>query len=342
MAMSINQMANRVPYHGKHSVLRTLSGCPAIHLLIAVPLILAVLLAPIFLSGCTGQAGRPYIDFSSTSPTESTVFGQFDPDVSKNTLRIAVCPTLSQHNTIDAFRAISGYISQKLGRDTILLEKKSYTEINVLLANGGADLAFLANGAYNSYDSIGDIEPLVMQVRFGVPYYHAYIIVPADSTVETLQGLRGKTFAFTDPLSFSGYLVPVHMLRQIDETPESLFSNYIFTYSHEKALLAVANKVVDGAAIGSHVYSESMEKQDGLADQVKIIAISEKSGTGPVVVRKSLGEDVIAQLKEIFLSMDQEPELENALKDLLVDRYVEPIEELYDFPRSIIAELNKR
>ncbi|MDW7656763.1 MAG: phosphate/phosphite/phosphonate ABC transporter substrate-binding protein [Bacillota bacterium] len=340
--MRIRQMANHAPNHGKRHTCRPLADCPASRMSLAVMFALVILLTAILLSGCSGKTGRPYIDFSSTNPTESTGYGQFDPDISKNPLRIAVCPTLSQHNTIDAFRAISGYISRKLGRDAVLLEKKSYIEINVLLANGGADLAFLANGAYNSYDSIGDIEPLVMQVRFGVPYYHAYIIVPADSTVETLQGLRGKTFAFTDPLSFSGYLVPVHMLRQIDETPESLFSNYIFTYSHEKALLAVANKVVDGAAIGSHVYSESLEKQDGLADQVKIIAISEKSGTGPVVVRKSLGEDIIAQLKDIFLSMDQEPELESALKDLLVDRYVEPIEELYDFPRSIIAELDKR
>lgn len=340
--MPIRRMANHAPTYGKRHASRPLSGRPASRLPPSILIVLAVLLAATILAGCAGQANRPYIDFASTSPTGSTGLNPFDPDVSAGTLRIAVCPTLSQHNTIDAFRAISGYISQKLGRDTVLLEKKSYTEINVLLANGGADLAFLANGAYNSYDSIGDIEPLVMQVRFGVPYYHAYIIVPADSPVDSLHGLRGKTFAFTDPLSFSGYLVPVHMLRQINETPESLFSNYIFTYSHEKALLAVANKVVDGAAIGSHVYSESIEKKDGLADQVKIIGISEKSGTGPVVVRKSLGEDVIAQLKDIFLSMDQEPELESALKDLLVDRYVEPIEELYDFPRSIIAELDKR
>jgi phosphonate transport system substrate-binding protein len=305
-------------------------------------LIWAVALLALILSGSACAANRRTIDFQNTEAPEQTRINPFEPGSATNPLRIAICPTLSQYNTIDAYRAISRHLSDRIGRETVLLERKSYTEITVLLANGGADLAFLANGAYNAYASIEDIEPLVMQVRFGVPYYFSYIIVPRDSPAQSLRDLRGQTFAFTDPLSFSGYLVPVHMLKQIGETPENLFSNYIFTYSHEKALQAVANKVVDGASIGSHVYSESLEKDDGLADLVRIIAISEKSGTGPVVVRKSLGAAEIAILKQTFLQMHLQPELKDAMKGLLVDYYVEPMEELYDFPRSIIDELGKR
>ena len=294
----------------------------------------------VFSPGCTASGNRPYIDLQKTNPPESSFSSSENPENPTNILRIAVCPTLSQNETINAFREISLYLGDKLGRSAVLLEKKSYSEINVLLANGGADLAFLANGAYNTYSQMEDIEPLVMQVRFGVPYYYSYIIVPKDSPAQSLDDLRGKTFAFTDPLSFSGYLVPVYMLKQIGEKPENLFSNYIFTYGHQKALQAVANRVVDGAAIGSHVYCESVEKKDGLADLVKIIATSEKSGTGPVVVRKSLGAGDIQILKTAFLHMHEEPGLEDALAALLVDYYVEPDEALYEFPRKIIEELS--
>lgn len=305
-------------------------------------LIILVVILLIVLGGCSSKGERTYIDFRVKDPTANSGISHTQSVDSENLVRIAVCATLSQQDTIEAYRLISSHISEKLGRETVLLERKSYAEINVLLANGGADVAFLANGAYNSYTSVDDIEPLVMQVRFGVPYYFSYIIVHKDSKMQKFGDLRGKTFAFTDPLSFSGYLVPTYMLDQIGEKPENLFSNYIFTYSHEKSLEAVANKVVDGAAIGSHVYSESIEKKDGLADLVRIIAVSEKSGTGPVVVRKSLGQRDISILKEVFLQMDQEPELKEAMKSLLVDYYVEPDLTLYDFPRSVISKLGEK
>ena len=304
-----------------------------------MPLCALVLVVLALSAGCAASGRLPYVDLEKTNPPESSVSDSENPVIPANTLRIAVSPTLSQNETINAFREISLYLGEKLGRNAVLLEKKSYSEINALLANGAADIAFLANGAYNAYSQLEEIEPLVMQVRFGVPYYHSYIIVPKDSPAQSLQDLRGKTFAFTDPLSFSGYLVPVYMLKQIGEKPEKLFSNYIFTYSHQKALQAVANKVVDGASIGSHVYNESVEKKDGLSDLVKIIAISEKSGTGPVVVRKSLGASDIQILRQAFLHMHEEASLADALATLLVDYYVEPDESLYEFPRKIIEEL---
>ena len=305
-------------------------------------LLILLMLLSLTLPACSDPDKRAYINFKVIDPEAAATNNQPQPIDADNLLRIAVCATLSQQDTIEAYRLISSHISTRMGRETVLLERKSYAEINVLLANGGADVAFLANGAYNSYTSVEDIEPLVMQVRFGVPYYFSYIIVHEDSTIQTLEDLRGRTFAFTDPLSFSGYLVPVHMLRQIAEKPENLFSNYIFTYSHEKSLAAVAGKVVDGAAIGSHVYSESQEKRDGLAGSVRILAVSEKSGTGPVVVRKSLGADAIGRLKTIFLQMHQEAELREAMDSLLVDYYIEPDMTLYDFPRKVIDELGEK
>jgi len=249
---------------------------------------------------------------------------------------------LSQKSTIEAYRLLADHIGAKLGRETILLERKSYAEINVLLANGGADVAFLASGAYISYTGLEDIVPLVTQIRFGLPYYHSYIIVAKDSPFYDLEDLKGKTFAFTDPLSFSGYYVPTYMLRQIGETPETFFKSTIFTYGHEKALQAVANRMVDAAAIGSHVHADSLAKGDGLADKVRIVAISEKSGNGPVVVRKGLGDSEIQALRDIFLAMHEQPELQIALKSLLVDAYVETSQDLYIFQRQIIREFGTR
>jgi len=293
-------------------------------------------------TGCSDAVAKPYVDFQDKIDPNAFQSDYAPVPEAEKPLHIAVCPTLSQKNTIEAYRQLASHIGTKLGRDTILLERKSYAEINVLLANGGADVAFLASGAYISYTGLEDIVPLVTQIRFGLPYYYSYIIVSRDSGLTRLEDLRGKTFAFTDPLSFSGYYVPTHMLKQIDETPETFFKSTIFTYGHEKALQAVANRMVDAAAIGSHVHADSLAKKDGLADRVRIVAVSEKSGNGPVVVRKGLGEAEIQTLKEIFLTMHQEPGLQAALSSLLVDAYVETQPELYAFQRQIIHDFGTR
>ena len=349
-------MANRSKHldrfliQGFRRVISTISFTLA-HTRVFVPLLIlamavSLLMLALPLSGCsTAAAARPSrltIDFTDTVSAEEYQSDHTREPEAERALRIAVSPTLSQKSTIEAYRLLAAHIGSKLGRETILLERKSYAEINVLLANGGADVAFLASGAYISYTGLEDIVPLVTQIRFGLPYYHSYIIVAKDSGLTKLEDLRDRTFAFTDPLSFSGYYVPTYMLRQIGESPDTFFKSTIFTYGHEKALQAVANKMVDAAAIGSHVYADSLAKKDGYAERVQIIALSEKSGNGPVVVRKGLGDAEIQSLKEIFLTMHQDPDLKDALSILLVDAYVETSQELYAFQRQIIREFGTR
>ena len=67
-------------------------------------------------------------------------------------------------------------------------------------------------------------------------------IVARDSPVRRFEELRGKRYAFSDPLSNSGHLVPVYMLVRAGETPERFFKRYIFTYSHSANVEAVAVK----------------------------------------------------------------------------------------------------
>lgn len=302
-------------------------------------LVTLILMLPVS-AGCSRKTERSYVDFRQTL-VQSELRVEYDPDSNaEKPLGIAVCPVLSQKQTIEAYRLISAHISKTLGRKTVLIERRSYAEINVLLANGGADIAFLANGAYASYTGIEDIEPLVMQVRFGSTYYHSYIIVPEQSGAKELEDLRGTTFAFTDPLSYSGKIALVYMLKQIGEKPETFFGNYVYTYGHQKSLEAVANNVVDGAAIGSHVYDNAKDDPDGLVSKVRIIKVSEKGGTGPVVARKSLGDELIDAVRKTFLHLHEDPDLKEAMEVLLVDQYVEPELELYENLRNIIHEMD--
>jgi phosphonate transport system substrate-binding protein len=82
--------------------------------------------------------------------------------------------------------------------------------------------------------------------------YQSYLIVHKDSPFRTIEDLKGKTFAFTDPDSNSGSLVPRYWLKQLNTRPEDFFRSITYTYSHDNAIMAVAKQLVDAAAVDGH------------------------------------------------------------------------------------------
>ena len=180
-----------------------------------------------------------------------------------------------------------------------------------------------------------------MQERNNVFYYTGYIIVPRHSKAKSLDDLRGKPFAFSDPLSYSGYLCLAHELQKKGFTPENFFSSYMFTYSHDKSLRAVANNVAAGATISSSVYDHTYRRAPELAEAVRIIEVSEKAGTDPVVVRQSLAREQKAILRELFLAMSQDPDMKPILYGLHIDRFISPQPELYSGIRSMLREVRR-
>ncbi|MDF2928785.1 MAG: phnD [Anaerospora sp.] len=179
---------------------------------------------------------------------------------------------------------------------------------------------------------------LAAQQRMGLPYHQGYIIVAKDSEINGIDDLKGKTVAFTDPLSYSGYTFLVHMLRQRNQTPETFFGRYIYTYSHDNSFRAVVNKVVDAAPVTSLVYDRAKQKQPELAAEVRIIAFSPPAGTGPVVAGKSVSQGQRETLRKALLTMHENPTMLPALQGLSIDRFVPPQPELYEPIRRMLRE----
>ena len=259
-----------------------------------------------------------YLDFKAveSAPIASALSND------KQTLRIAVFSILLPQETIVHYRTIANYLGEKVQRPVILIQRKSYAEMAVLLLNGGADVAFFSSGGYSSFRNVGEMEVLVSQQRLGQPYNQGFLLVSQDSEFKTLSDLRGKTIAFSDPLSYSGYTFLAEMLKEQQETPEHFFGRYIYTYNHEKSFRAVAGKLVDAAAVTSLVYHRAKLKTPELADAVKIIAVSPPFGAGPVVVGKSVSTAQREALRKSLLTMHEDPIVKAALNGLMIDKYI--------------------
>jgi phosphonate transport system substrate-binding protein len=292
------------------------------------------------LAGCgPGPArGEKYIDFKNIEllPVTSAV----TPDA--QVLRVAISSVLLPQETVVHYRTIANYLGEKVGRPVILIQRKSYAEIALLLLNGGADIAFFSTGEYGNYSGFDEIVMLAGQQRMGFPYHQGYLIVAADSGIKELADLRGKSVAFTDPLSYSGYTFLVYMLWQQNETPEKFFGRYIYTYSHDKSLRAVANRVVDAAPVTSFIYDRAKILSPDLAKAVKVIAVSPQAGTGPVVAGKTVSAEQRAILRRALMTLHENPATRVALQGLMIDKYVAPQPELYEPVRRMVRAKRER
>jgi phosphonate transport system substrate-binding protein len=250
-------------------------------------------------------------------------------------VRIAVAGVISPREAFIYYNDIIDYISEKLGKPVKLVQRETYQEINDLVKNEQVEVAFVCSGAYiEGHDKFG-MELLVAPLIYGKAVYYSYIIVPADSPVNSLEELRGKKFAFTDPLSNSGRLAPTYMLAKMNETPASFFGMYIFTYNHDKSIEAVAEKLVDGAAVDSLIWDYLNETRPELTSKTKIIEISQPFGIPPVVVHRDLDPELKEKLKEIFLHMHEDEKGRQILEKVKIDRFIETDDRAYDSIREM-------
>lgn len=196
-------------------------------------LIVLVMLS-LFCAACARPQG--YIDFTQPQDTHPAAE---EPDTKP--LRIAFASVMSPKETRQVYQQIVNYISQQENRPAILIQRRTYEELNTLLANGDADVAFSSTGAYAAYQGHEPIELLAMTETNGSSYYQTYIITAADSDITDKHQLQGRVFAFTDPLSYSGCLAITFRLAQQGTTPEQFFKRFFFTHGHDKSIWAVAN-----------------------------------------------------------------------------------------------------
>ncbi len=253
----------------------------------------------------------------------------------EKSVRIAVGAMITPRDGYAYYKQLLDYISEKTGRTVKLVDRDSYSEINNLLRKGLVDIAFVCGGPYVvGHDEFG-MELLVAPQVNGETVYYSYIIVPADSPVDKFEELRGKTFAFTDPNSNSGKLVPDYMLAKMNETPDSFFMEYIFTFAHDKSIKAVANKLVDGAAVDSLIWEYYKKTIPELTSRTRVIMKSDPYGIPPVVVSPYLAPEFKSTVKEILLNIHKDEDGRGILKGMMIDKFVAKDDASYNSIREI-------
>ena len=149
----------------------------------------------------------------SLSPLKFGV-GLFQPDKEKN----------------DAtYRPLAQFLAQKLGRPVQLRTVDTWEGLAKSLATGETDIALLGPWGYVLANNEAGAQVVSTILYDGKPEYFAIMVTHPESGIKTVADLKGKTFAFGDKGSTSGYLIPLHFLMQQGIEPEKYFSKVLYT-----------------------------------------------------------------------------------------------------------------
>ena len=294
-----------------------------------------MLVALVITFGCGRDSDAVVIDFNQTVAVERPISSESESDQ----LKVAVGAMISPKETFAYYRQLLDYIGQKLGRDIQFIQRKTYGEINELLARRQIDMAFICSGPYVVGKEKHGFELLATPEVQNSRFYHSYLIVNKNSGFQDLTDLRGHVFAFTDPDSNTGKLVPTFWLREINEKPETIFSKTTYTYSHDNAILAVAKGLVDGAAIDGLIWEYYHRKNPVFTSETRIIRKSEPYGIPPLVVSEALSPELKTRIRQALFGMHRDPNGKKIISELMIDRFVNPRDEWYDSIRQINLKL---
>ncbi|WP_259460904.1 PhnD/SsuA/transferrin family substrate-binding protein [Paraburkholderia sp. BL23I1N1] len=233
--------------------------------------------------------------------------------------------------------------SRELGEicsaDVRFVQRNSYREINDLLADDRVDVAWVCGFPYVTH--MQTMRLMAIPDYQGQPLYRSYLLVPrSDSTTTHITQLRSRVFAFSDPQSNSGFLVPTTELIRAGIRPSRFFRKSFFTYAHRKVVDAVTSGIADGGEIDGYVFDTIEKEHPERTRDVRVAWQSPQYGFPPIVARRSLDDDSFLRIQHALVGMKDRADGRDVLQRLNLDGFVPDDDRVFDGIRRLVAILN--
>jgi phosphonate transport system substrate-binding protein len=215
-----------------------------------------------------------------------------------------------------------------------------YAGVVEALRSRRVDLAFVHPVGYVLAKREAGCHILVRDIWQGKTAYTARFYVRKASGITRLADLRGKTVAFVDPASSSGYIYPMVLLIKQglvrDRDPKTFFKEALFAGTHDAALQSVVQGRVDAAASFDKA-PELYLKDPALVAQLGVVGETPPIPEAGICARPGLPAEPLERLKRALLAI-RGPEHAQVLKDIYdIDGFVEASDADYEPVRDAMA-----
>jgi phosphonate transport system substrate-binding protein len=244
----------------------------------------------------------------------------------------------SNDTAVSLYRLVTEQVGRHLGLPTELVVETSYESCEKDLN----EVCFVCSLPYVTFERRGlDLAipvaaPVLEGERYGGrPIYFSDVIVHRDSPFRSFLDLRGRSWAYNEPLSHSGYGITRYHLVTLGET-NGFFGEVVEAGFHQEAVRMVARGETDGSAIDSQVLAMELRDHPDLAEQVRVVEALGPSTIQPVAVSRRVPENLREAIRDALVTMAGDPAVRERLAIGLVERFVAVDARSYDDIRMMV------
>jgi phosphonate transport system substrate-binding protein len=178
--------------------------------------------------------------------------------------------------------------------------------------------------------------------------YKGQLITRVDSGIDEIEEIDGRSIAYVDPSSTSGYILPKALLDANNIKP----SEQVFAMRHDNVVTMVYQRQVSvGATYYAPPHPETGEILDArmrvltqfpdVAEKIKIIGYTQDIPNDPWVFRKDMDEEMKDKIIDALLKFVSTEEGQKALYEIYdVVSLIPTTDEDYNSLRAMLRDLN--
>ena len=244
----------------------------------------------------------------------------------------------SNDAAVSLYELVTEEVGRRLGVSTELIVETSYESCERDLN----EVCFVCSLPYVTLQRRGldaavpVAAPVLEGDRYGGrPIYFSDVVVHRDSSFRSFMDLRGRSWAYNEPLSHSGYGITRYHLVRLGET-DGFFGEVVEAGFHHEAIRMVARGEVDGSAIDSQVLAVELRDHPELAELVRVVESLGPSTIQPVAVSRRVSQDVREAIRGVLVTMAEDAAVRERLARSLVERFVPVDASAYDDIRMML------
>lgn len=264
------------------------------------------------------------------------------PSFSEKLLRVGVIPDINMEEMAARNKPLVEWLENRTGMKVKLFIATNYAGVVEAMVSNKLDLAYFGAFTYIQASERANCYPIVSAIYPGTgkQYYYSYFITQTNSSIKDISDLKGKKWAFGDPGSTSGSLVPRYTLVNAGIDPEKDLAHVIYSGGHDATIFAVQNGKVDAGAVDSQEWDKLVEKRIADLSKVRIFHKSIPIPQYPWVVNGNLSRQDVKKIQDAFLSLSaNNPKGKEILKLYGVSGFAETSDKDYKKLREMARSL---
>lgn len=264
--------------------------------------------------------------------------------LSEEVIDVGIVPDVDPDTAIEKNRPLADYLEEHIDVKIKLRAASDYAGIVQSMASGQVHIAYFGGLSYILAHRRADARPFVVGSKGDSTKWHSQFLAHPSVNVENMDDLKANagdlTFAFGDPISTSGTLMPIWYMRQIhDFKPRDAFKKTMYTGAHDATAKAVANNSANAGSLNSRIYDRLVENGTIVPDE-DVVEIWRSPGFAdyPWAASPDVDDERYADLQDAFVKLDDRNETD-ILDHLSVDQFVEASHEDFEELESAALEL---